>query len=88
MSAEVVALDRSRIAERRVRKARSRGRCGATHPDYADVPCQRPFGHGTRYAHGARGWGNSVKGILYWRDDQAPRFLADSDNAGLPGGAL
>lgn len=74
----VLALDRDRIANRRILKARARGRCAATHPDYPDVPCQRPLGHGPRYAHGSRGWGNGRAGVLYWHDDQPVRFLEDS----------
>lgn len=66
------------LAAARIRKARGRGRCGATHPDYPDVPCQRPLGHGSKAAaHGSKGWGNGRAGILYWHDDQPARFVED-----------
>lgn len=78
MAGDVLPMDQAR-ASRRVRLARARGRCAATHPDFPDVPCQRPLGHGGRYAaHGSKGWGNGVAGILYWYEgDRKTRFLAD-----------
>lgn len=86
MTVKVLPLDRDRIAARRIHKARARGRCGATHPDFPDVPCQRPLGHGSRYAHGSKGWGNGVEGVLYWYDgDRKPRFRVDWKEAGGSG---